>query len=172
MDTSRCGEFSNQYGFAEIVANAKSRGTKILGILDIWTMNWNFTLSDWNKTVTMNVALYKDDVNAWETWNEPEYPSNPFTADKYFDMLRIAYSIISKEYTPHCEVLIRGGLHLNTGRDRNIMMQELKSPRTGAYSITERIGFSFSKLLHPANRISGFRRFALKLFVRHVRVMK
>jgi hypothetical protein len=111
-------ELQNSYSFAEIVTNAKSRGIKILGILDIWTMNWNwnFTLTNWEQAVTMNVARYKDDVDAWEIWNEPEYPSNPITAERYFAMLRIAYSII-KEHAPNSKVLMGGGLHLNTGWD-------------------------------------------------------
>jgi exo-beta-1,3-glucanase (GH17 family) len=111
-------ELPNRYSFAEIVTNAKSRGIKILGILDIWTMNWdwNFTLNDWEQAVTMSVARYKDDVDAWEIWNEPEYPSNPITAERYFAMLHVAYSII-KEHAPDSKVLMGGGLHLNTGGD-------------------------------------------------------
>jgi hypothetical protein len=111
-------ELSNGYSFAEIVANAKSRGIKILGILDIWTMNWdwNFTLDDWEQAVTMNVARHKIDVDAWEIWNEPGYPSNPMTAERYLAMLQIAYSII-KEQSPNSKVIMGGGLHLNTGWD-------------------------------------------------------
>jgi len=111
-------ELPNEYSFATIVANAKSRGIRILGILDIWTMkwDWNFTLSNWENAVRTSVAQYKDDVDAWEIWNEPEYPSNPITAERYFEMLRIAYSII-KEYAPDSKVLMGGGLHLNTGGD-------------------------------------------------------
>jgi len=111
-------EIPNQYSFGEIVANAKSRGFNVLGILDIWTMKWkwNFTLNDWKKAVTTSVTQYKDDVNAWEIWNEPEYPSNPITPEKYFAMLSIAYSII-KDYAPHAKVLMGGGLQLNTGGD-------------------------------------------------------
>jgi hypothetical protein len=47
-------------------------------------LNWicNFTLNDWENAVTMSVARYKDDLDAWEIWNEPEYPSNPLTAER------------------------------------------------------------------------------------------
>jgi hypothetical protein len=111
-------ELPSEYSFADIVTNAKNRGIKVLGLLDIWTMkwNWNFTTKDWEIAVRTSVAQHKDNVDAWEIWNEPEYPSNPITAERYFEMLRTAYSII-KEYAPHSEVLMGGGLNLNTGGD-------------------------------------------------------
>lgn len=111
-------ELPGEYSFAEIVANAKSRGIKVLGILDIWTMgwDWNFSLNDWEEAVRVNVGQYRNDVDAWEIWNEPEYPSNPLAPERYFAMLRTAYSII-KDYAPQSEVLMGGGLHLNTGGD-------------------------------------------------------
>jgi hypothetical protein len=122
-------ELSNGYSFAEILANAQSRGIKVLGILDIWTMNWNwnFTLNDWEQAVALSVGRYKH-VDAWEVWNEPEYPSNPITAERYFAMLQIAYSII-KEHAPGSKVLMGGGLHLNTGGDAWLRCDEAFAKR-------------------------------------------
>lgn len=111
-------EILGEYSFAEVVANAKERGIKVLGILDIWTMRWkwDFSLAEWENVVKASVIRYREGVQAWEIWNEPEYPSNPLTPERYHAMLRAAYSTI-KQYDPDAKVIMGGGLHLNTGGD-------------------------------------------------------
>jgi hypothetical protein len=111
-------EIPGTYSFAEIIVNAKKNGIKILGVLDIWTMEWNwaFSLDEWESSIRASVAKYNASVDAWEIWNEPLYPSNPITAERYYDMLRTAYPII-KNMNPRSVVIMGGGLHLNTGGD-------------------------------------------------------
>jgi len=75
-------EIPGTYSFAEIIVNAKKNGLKILGILDIWTMKWNwaFTLDEWESSIRANVAMYNASVDAWRSGTSPgthQTPSQP-----------------------------------------------------------------------------------------------
>jgi hypothetical protein len=112
------GEIPGEYSFEQIAVKAKDLGLKVLGILDIWTMkwNWNFTTDEWAEAVRYAATRYQRNVDAWEIWNEPESPLQPMDAQIYFNLLRVAYPIL-KESCPHAPVLMGGGLQLNSGDD-------------------------------------------------------
>jgi hypothetical protein len=101
---------------------AKDNNLSLIGTLLPQTMNLNnsFTLDDWNQTVKTAVQEYGNYVSAWEIWNEPtvsEATCGYFngTAQRYVDLMRVAYPII-KEYS-NAPVLGFGGLPLYSSTD-------------------------------------------------------
>jgi len=138
-------EIPGSYSFSEISLNAQKNGIKMLGILDIWTMkwNWSFNLDEWERSVRASVATYNGSVDAWEIWNEPGFASNPITPERYYDMLRIAYPII-KNANPRSVVLMGGGLQLYTGGDTWLARDEAFAKRLfelGADGYADAISF-------------------------------
>ena len=102
---------------------AQQNHLQVLGILDQWTMNFNytFTITDWENTVKEAVTTYGSGVSAWEIWNEPCFSSNYFgvfngTAAEYVELMSTAYPIIKSAY-PNATVLGLGGLPLYTSTE-------------------------------------------------------
>jgi hypothetical protein len=105
--------------------------------------NTDFTLEDWNKSVTRYVAQYANEVDAWEIWNEPANPklnwillnltiSGPDgviqenltrVVDFYYNMTATAHEII-KQYDPNATIVLFGGLNLYSGGDPNLTLDE------------------------------------------------
>ena len=84
---------------ADYAKTLQENSINLLAIIDINTFSQNnFTLQEWNSTVTQIVSS-KDfsSVDAVEIWNEPNAGAyiNPLT---YYEMLKSAYAII-KNYT-------------------------------------------------------------------------
>lgn len=98
--------------------NAKDQDLKILAILDSWMFNKgiNFTLDQWNDTVSFYVSQYADLIDAWEIWNEPAHPNYTLSAEKYYLMAQMAFPVI-RQYDPSAKILLFGGLHLWSGDD-------------------------------------------------------
>jgi hypothetical protein len=102
---------------------AQQNHLQVLGILDQWTMNFNysFSITDWENAVKEAVTTYGSGVSAWEIWNEPCFSSNYFgvfngTAAQYVELMSTAYPIIKSAY-PNATVLGLGGLPLYTSTD-------------------------------------------------------
>jgi hypothetical protein len=102
---------------------AQQNHLQVLGILDQWTMNFNysFSITDWEHAVKEAVTTYGSGISAWEIWNEPCFSSNYFgvfngTAAEYVELLSTAYPIIKSAY-PNATVLGLGGLPLYTSTD-------------------------------------------------------
>jgi hypothetical protein len=98
--------------WTQIYNTAVNYHFKILGILDYDSVPHNFTLQQWNQTVTEDVTTYSS-VTAWEIWNEPDLSyswdgyltSNPAT---YFNMVKAAYEIVHR-YKPNELIIGFGG---------------------------------------------------------------
>jgi hypothetical protein len=102
---------------------AQQNHLQVLGILDQWTMNFNysFSITDWENAVREAVTTYGSGVSAWEIWNEPCFSSNFFgifngTAAQYVELMSTAYPIVKSAY-PNATVLGLGGLPLYTSTD-------------------------------------------------------
>ena len=102
---------------------AQQNHLQVLGILDQWTMNFNysFSITDWENVVREAVTTYGSGISAWEIWNEPCFSSNYFgvfngTAAQYVELMSTAYPIIKSAY-PNATVLGLGGLPLYTSTD-------------------------------------------------------
>ncbi len=102
---------------------AQQNHLQVLGVLDQWTMNFNysFTITDWENAVRDAVTTYGGGISAWEIWNEPCFSSNYFgvfngTAAQYLELMRTAYPIIKSAY-PNATVLGLGGLPLYTSTE-------------------------------------------------------
>ncbi|MDE1768354.1 MAG: hypothetical protein KGH62_03220, partial [Candidatus Micrarchaeota archaeon] len=91
--------------------NTSDIGAQWLGILDYATVNsTNWTLSDWNASVSEAVAQYPQ-IREWEIWNEPEYFGSSYqdwNSTHYFYMIRSASMIIKSRY-PNDTVVCFGG---------------------------------------------------------------
>ena len=109
-----------------LIRNETSRGATYVGILDYDTLgvsivngtctaNCNWTLGDWNKTVSEAVAAYPE-VHIWEIWNEPDISTfqsglvngSPYN---YYLVDRSAYGII-KAHNSTDKVLCLGGIYV------------------------------------------------------------
>lgn len=102
---------------------AQQNHLQVLGILDQWTMNFNysFSITDWKNAVREAVTTYGSGISAWEIWNEPFFSSNYFgvfngTAAQYLELMSTAYPIIKSAY-PNATVLGLGGLPLYTSTE-------------------------------------------------------
>jgi hypothetical protein len=111
-DTTRTQLFVNQ---------CKSRGIKVLGLLDSLIMaGQTFTaLAQWNQTVTDILALYGSTVDAWQIWNEPNfftlgYQDGTYTA--YSNMVQSTYPIIKAANSS--AIVVAGSLAPITGADQ------------------------------------------------------
>lgn len=108
------------------ISRLSNEGVQILGILDYDTLgaqpsssgclsNCNWTLNDWNKTVSQAVLAYPE-VHVWEIWNEPlatlfQSGFNNGSAYNYYLMAKSAYSII-KQHNSSDTVICLGGANM------------------------------------------------------------
>jgi hypothetical protein len=122
----RLGITFNNATIQQLNTQARTTGVDYLGVLSGATLgvarsgpayhlhciaNCNWTLSDWNATVSRALADYPT-VHEWELWNEayaPGQTSGYFTsALRYFTMVKSAYAII-KAYDKNDTVVCLGG---------------------------------------------------------------
>lgn len=88
----------------KLVSNCKKYDISILAILDIYTIGKKqFSRNDWKETVEIVVSRYRNDVDAWEVWNEPDASNQWYgylngSPESYTNMLMDTYKII-KKYT-------------------------------------------------------------------------
>jgi GH35 family endo-1,4-beta-xylanase len=109
--------------YDQIIDKYNRNNTKVLGLL-AYSATWATTapenikegleffpprVEDWKNFVSSVVSRYKDNVYAWEIWNEPNDPYF-FRGDKYqyFELLKIAHIAI-KDIDPNA-LVISGGI--------------------------------------------------------------
>ena len=111
------------------VENMSDEGARFIGILDYNTVgaeirggrciaNCNWTLADWNESVSLAVSDYPD-VHVWEIWNEPQIAMfqdgvQNGSAYNYYLMLKSAHGII-KAHNNSDTVLCLGGDNIYSG---------------------------------------------------------
>lgn len=100
--------------FGPFLSALHSINAEVLVILsnNVVGNNASFTVSDWNNSVRAFVELFGAQVDAWEIWNEPNYPQfflgyMDGSPEHYVEMLKSAYSIIKLHY-PDIPVIFGG----------------------------------------------------------------
>lgn len=96
-----------------IMANYKKQNIQVVGMLAYNKDHNDFRAPNetiWREFVALVVNRYKNDVNVWEIWNEPDSPTylTPNNPRAYGQILKPAYSVI-KMIDPGATV-ITGGL--------------------------------------------------------------
>lgn len=147
-----CNNTDSQFG--NYLQNAKTYNLSVLAILDSWLFNGNcdFTLDEWNSSVTHYVTQYADYVDAWEIWNEPASPTYPLLnlnltnqnsqqnmatiVDFYYSMAQTAYPII-RHYDPNATILLFGGLNLYSAGDPNLMLDQEFATKLAAKGVQQ-----------------------------------
>ncbi|MBU0612525.1 cellulase family glycosylhydrolase [Patescibacteria group bacterium] len=99
--------------YDSILEKYEDEGIKVLGMLAYGVTNGDFYQPDldvWEEFVRSVVYRYKDKVEAWEIWNEPDSPTylTPHNPETYGPILERAYRTI-KNIDPEALVL-NGGL--------------------------------------------------------------
>lgn len=130
-------------GFDDQVSKARQEGLQILGMLAFATQ-WNtsappnlppqadpthFPPRDyqaWADYVFQTVSRYKDDIQYWEVWNEPDLQSFwAGTPAQYAELLAVTYDAI-KRANPQAKVVL-GGLALGGRRVNPNFLAEILS---------------------------------------------
>jgi len=103
---------------------ARAAGLSIVGIVSYWTVDNpdSFTLQNWENAIQTVQSAYPG-IRVWEVWNEPtcskyQHGYMDGTPQRYFDLLRSAYTIL-KARDPTATVLGIGGAQLGKDRDRD-----------------------------------------------------
>ncbi|MCY3021399.1 MAG: beta-galactosidase [Planctomycetota bacterium] len=94
--------------YDKVVATAKRNGISIYGLLDYWT-GWTkpYTpegIADYCRFVTAVVEHYRNDIQYWEIWNEPNIFFWQGPRDMYAELLKQAYAAVKKA-DPNAKVL-------------------------------------------------------------------
>jgi hypothetical protein len=100
--------------FKLFVEEAHARQIKVLGILDRYIVgeNSSFSPADWQRALNTVMEVYRDTVDAWEVWNEPNLPLFYLgymdgTPEHYVDLLKTSYQTI-KACNPEALVVFGG----------------------------------------------------------------
>jgi hypothetical protein len=102
----------SESNLATLIPLIRANGIEILGLLMRKDLVDN--IDAWGDWVYNIVQLYKDKVNVWEIWNEPNWNTGfgaPGDPVKYTEFLKRAY-VKAKQADPYCTVL--GGSILGT----------------------------------------------------------
>ncbi len=149
---------SSDSKFGDYLQNAKVHNLSVLAILDSWMFsgNTNFTLEEWNESVTAYVTKYANEVDAWEIWNEPANPKLNWTllnltiyqepngiqenltriVDFYYNMAASAHDIIRRIDT-NASIILFGGLNLYSGGDPNLVIDREFARQLAARNIMQ-----------------------------------
>jgi hypothetical protein len=103
----RRGEYDWSF-YDNVVATAKRHGIRIYGVLAYWT-GWTkpYTpegIEDYCRFAAAAAERYRDDIQHWEVWNEPNIFFWQGPQDMYADLLRQAYAAI-RQANPQAQVL-------------------------------------------------------------------
>ena len=103
------------------------KNIRVVGMLGYGFENGDFSISDekkWLEHIERVVSRYKDSVEVWEVWNEPDSPDflSHNSPEEYVKILKPTYQKI-KEIDPNAKVMTAGLARPNTDFLRAIFEQ-------------------------------------------------
>lgn len=166
-------------GFDAQVRKARQEGLQILGTLAFAT-SWNTTAPEtlppgadpthfpprdyqaWADYVFQTVSRYKDDIEYWEVWNEPDLQSFwAGTPAQYAELLAVTYNAI-KQANPQAKVVL-GGLALDGRRlNPNFLTEILSDARYPAARYFDIMNFHHYASREQARKKMEYVRAALR----------